>query len=113
MPNLNKTTYTFGAAFLLLIMLVGSPLASFGCRTIVPDQFQVPCEKTLGNTAVQNNFIQPIIASITVLVALNVICWLKPKCHCPQELFLLPPLPPPRKTSTSQPKPYLLTTIFK
>jgi len=96
MRDVTQTVYTFWAILLLAVMLVGSPLASFGCQTVVPEQFQVPCEPHFGNTAVQNNFIQPIIAIIAVLLNLVIICWLKPRHHAPQELYLLPPLPPPR-----------------
>lgn len=96
MRDVMKVVYTFWAMLLLAVILVGSPLAIFGCHTIVPDQFQVPCETTFGETAVQNNFIQPITPIIAVLVLLTFVCWLKPQHQAPQELYLLPPLPPPR-----------------
>ena len=96
MRDLTQTAYTFWTMLLLAVMLVGSPLASFGCQTVAPDQLQVPCEPQFGHTAVQNNFIQSIIAIIAILLVWIIICWLQPEHNAPQEVYLLPPLPPPR-----------------
>ena len=96
MRNLTKPIATFWTMLLLVVMLMGSPLAGFGCQTIVPSQFQVPCETILLEAAVQSNHIQPITPTIAVFVMLTVICWLKPRHQTPQEIHLLPPLPPPR-----------------
>jgi hypothetical protein len=81
---------------LLIVMLVGSPLAGFGCQTIIPDQFQIPCETNLGATAVQSNSLQPIPTAISVITILAIICWLRPQINKPKIVYLLPPLPPPR-----------------
>lgn len=97
MYDAEETLYTFLAAMLLAVMLIGSPLSSFGCQTVVPEQFQVPCETSLGETAVQSNFFQPATAAITIFAMLTVVCWLTPQHHLPQERHLLPPLPPPRR----------------
>ncbi|WP_420644292.1 hypothetical protein [Candidatus Leptofilum sp.] len=97
MRDITKTIDTFWAMLLLTVMLVGSPLASFGCQTIIPDQFQPPCETGLGETAVQSNFVQPVTNVITLTILLTIFCWLRPHAHAPQELFLQTPSPPPKK----------------
>lgn len=96
MHNTTRNLYAMLALLLLTVMLVGSPLSGFGCQTVAPDHFQMPCDTGLGETAVQSNFAQPATVTMAILVVLAVICWLNPQHHEPQELYLLPPSPPPR-----------------
>ncbi|MBK7897752.1 MAG: hypothetical protein IPJ90_23295 [Anaerolineaceae bacterium] len=96
MRDATKTLDAILALLLLTVMLVGSPLSSFGCQTVAPDHLQMPCETNLGGTAVQSNFVQPVTTVLTLIVVLTVICWLNPQHRTPQELYLLPPAPPPR-----------------
>lgn len=86
----------FLAILLLLVMLVGSPLAGFGCQTLVPEQFQFPCETNLLETAVQANFLLLLSPLTAIAVPLSLVFHLAPTHRSPQQLYLLPPSPPPR-----------------
>ncbi|MEZ4590230.1 MAG: hypothetical protein R3D55_03695 [Chloroflexota bacterium] len=96
MRDVTKTLDAIWALLLLTVMLVGSPLSGFGCQTVAPDHFQMPCETNLGGTAVQSNFVQPVPTAVAFIVVLTFICWLNPQHHTPQTLYLRPPSPPPR-----------------
>ncbi|WP_420627951.1 hypothetical protein [Candidatus Leptofilum sp.] len=91
-----KTIDTFWVILLLIVMLVGSPLSGFGCQTIVPDQFELPCETDFGGTAVQSNFVQPVTTAIAFFATFAIVCWLRPRHQAPQEFFLQTPYPPPK-----------------
>ena len=96
MRDVTKNLYVPLALLLLTVMLVGSPLSGFGCQTVAPDLFNLPCETNFEGTAVQSNFVQPATPAVTLIVVLAFICWLTPQHHAPQQLYLLPPSPPPR-----------------
>lgn len=96
MQKETNVAYTGWAILLMSVILMGSPLASFGCQTIIPAQFQMTCDAKLLDTAVQTNFAQPIAPLTAGIILLMIHFWLQPQLQTPQEVFLSPPLPPPR-----------------
>jgi len=96
MRDVTRITYTFWAMLLLVVMLIGSPLSGFGCQTIVPEQLQVNCETSPGGTAVQSNFLQTTPTTLVLFVTMAIACWLRPRYQSPKEIYLTPPLHPPR-----------------
>lgn len=96
MRKLNNSLYSLWAFLLLLVILMGSPLASFGCQTVMPDLFTTSCDPTVPETAVQTNAAQPA-APLQILGAIVLlICLLRPTDQRPQAVHLQPPCPPPR-----------------
>lgn len=96
MPDITKPLYTVLAVVILAVMLLGSPLAGFGCRTVNPARVSTACETNLRETAVQTNFVQPATATLPPIVTLGVYClFILPLRHH-QEIYLAPPFPPPR-----------------
>ncbi|MCA9919951.1 MAG: hypothetical protein KC445_18470 [Anaerolineales bacterium] len=93
-----RNLYANLALLIIIIIVIGSPLSSFGCQTAAPDHFNMPCETNLGGTAVQSNFVNLATTTVTLSVVLAFICWLIPQHLTPQELHLLPPYPPPRNS---------------
>ena len=98
MRNLANLLYTFWAIILLIVILVGSPLSSFGCQTVVSGQFTHSCETTLGETAVQTNHAQPTTPIIAFLILFGIVFRLIPPRQRYPELCLCPPSPPPRSS---------------
>lgn len=96
MHELTDSLYTFWAFLLLMVILMGSPLASFGCQTIVPDQFKISCDPIVPETAVQTNAAQPAAPLDMGEAIVLLVCRLRPNDQRPQEVHLQPPCPPPR-----------------
>ncbi|MCB8981188.1 MAG: hypothetical protein H6657_27605 [Ardenticatenaceae bacterium] len=96
MRELNNSLYSLWAFLLLLVILMGSPLASFGCQTVAPDQFKMSCDPNLPETAVQNNAAQPAAPPQVLDTVHLLICTLFPIEQFPQEVHRQPPYPPPR-----------------
>lgn len=96
MQDVNKKVYALAVMIILTILLVGSPLATFGCRTFVPTKMNVPCKTSVLETAVQTNFIEHAQPIVPFLASLMLLFWFFPMHWQPKEHFLRPPSPPPR-----------------
>ncbi|MCP4418176.1 MAG: hypothetical protein GY805_16260 [Chloroflexi bacterium] len=91
-----RRLYIFWIIIFLAVMFLGSPLASFGCHTLIPAKVHGPCETSLWETAVQTNFVQSAQPILAILISHTFLFLLFSARWQPKEIYLPSPSPPPR-----------------